>query len=381
MSLLDQSSIIIPKGFAVKSGNLAAWNPQNDSLVEFSVTRATTATRINESGLVESVGTNVARRDFEISSCGELLIEPQRTNVVTYSEDLTNAEWVTSLGATVDGNAGTAPDGNTTADRINLSSDANSRVENQVSITNGVAYTISVWLKSESGSVDVRVIASNLNQIVTVTEDWQRFKLTATSNSTIAFPQIRNSSASAKSVLAWGFQYEQGSYATSYIPNSTSGTVTRNADVLELTSAGSLLNDTVGGVYWEWSFLGETTGLVSLNSGTFTNSVQLGYIGGSAFYRLIVGGTTEGSGSGTAVSANTFYKQAFRYKANDLAGYFNGSSDFTDATANVFPASTINTVRFSGGSTGNTPFYGRIREFVVFDTEPTNAQLAAITTP
>ena len=91
MSAFDKASIVqLPDG--AKAGTLYSIVP-TDGSGDFSVTRATTATRVNEQGLIESVAANVPRIDFTNGGCGELLVEPQRTNQLTYSEQFNNAAW------------------------------------------------------------------------------------------------------------------------------------------------------------------------------------------------------------------------------------------------------------------------------------------------
>lgn len=252
MSLLTNSSIaLLPDGG--KAGKLYSLIP-TDGSGDFTVVRALdTATRVNENGLIETVLANVPRIDFSGGGCGELLVEPERTNLVEYSQDPSQSVWNKQNGATVDSNVATSPDGTTNADRINLDANALSRVENPTTISNATEYTFSVYLKSESGSVDVLILGGGVlptSKTVTVTEEWQRFEVTDTSTGTSSFPQIRNSSASAKSVLAWGFQLEEGSYATSYIPTSGS-TVTRNVDLITGVNFGSLLNKNQGSFFAE----------------------------------------------------------------------------------------------------------------------------------
>jgi hypothetical protein len=65
-----------------------AYNDENNNFkpLPFTFTRASTATRVNESGLIESVASGVPRIDFLDNADGHLLLEPSRTNLVPYSE-------------------------------------------------------------------------------------------------------------------------------------------------------------------------------------------------------------------------------------------------------------------------------------------------------
>jgi len=52
MALTDKSSIVVPKGFYGKANVLQGFNPQTENLVDLDVVRNTTATRVNEQGLI-----------------------------------------------------------------------------------------------------------------------------------------------------------------------------------------------------------------------------------------------------------------------------------------------------------------------------------------
>lgn len=93
MSLLDTASLIVtPNGY--KEGKLYSVIP-SDGSGDLSVTRATTATRVNSAGLVELVP----------------------YNLLEYSEQFDNAYW-SKYQTSVTANSTTAPDGTTTADTI-----------------------------------------------------------------------------------------------------------------------------------------------------------------------------------------------------------------------------------------------------------------------
>lgn len=75
-----------------------------------SVARGTTATRVNASGLIVVEAANVPRWNYDpITLAGRgLLIEPQKTNLVAYSEDLAQSVYTTTNSAKI-ANAGTSP--------------------------------------------------------------------------------------------------------------------------------------------------------------------------------------------------------------------------------------------------------------------------------
>lgn len=89
-----------------------------DSSITFSRS-GNTATRVNSSGVLETVNADIPRFDYDplnLQSLG-LIIETASKNYITYSEDATNAVW-TKESATIAANQFVAPDGNTTMDKM-----------------------------------------------------------------------------------------------------------------------------------------------------------------------------------------------------------------------------------------------------------------------
>ena len=57
------------------------------SLYLLTLVEHSSATVINKDGLIETVGSGEPRIDYKDDSKGALLLEPSRTNCITYSED------------------------------------------------------------------------------------------------------------------------------------------------------------------------------------------------------------------------------------------------------------------------------------------------------
>ena len=168
-----------------------------------------------------------------------------RRNFLTYSEDFRNTAaagearpWtLDNSGATnptVTADFGTAPNGTTTADRIQLDKTGGtfSRVQQVLSgLTNGI-YTFSVWLMNNAGgtvNVGIRVEGTAANCAVTST--WQRFSVTLSAAGTSASAQIMLFDSIAGNdetadILAWGAQVDAGSTATAYQKVTTRYNVT-----------------------------------------------------------------------------------------------------------------------------------------------------------
>ena len=96
---------------AAQGAKLYSVLPSN-GVGDFNFTRGTVATRINSQGLIETVASGVSRLNYPlidgvVNGCPSHLLEPQRINLIQYSEDFGNSYW-TKSGATIEGDASTA---------------------------------------------------------------------------------------------------------------------------------------------------------------------------------------------------------------------------------------------------------------------------------
>lgn len=246
---------------------------------DFTFTRTGSGTRINKAGLIETMATNVPRLNYRldadgnVSSCPELLLEPQRTNKLGYSEDFTN--WVDS-GVTVTANDITAPDGTKTADKL-VSSANNWRRSKSFTAVSGTTYTYSIFAKLDttttttttqveiykgaSGfSVDFdlsnkTIVGSGLTDafIEKYPNDWYRIGGTYTADGTTNIIYVYPSAnySIAGTMYFWGAQVEVGSHKTSYIPTPTASEVTRNIDSAYRQPFADLPNDYPITVAWK----------------------------------------------------------------------------------------------------------------------------------
>lgn len=388
MSLLDTASLIItPNG--TKAGTLYSVVPSSGA-GDMTVTRATTATRVNSAGLIESVASNVPRLDYSNGTCPSILVEPQRTNLALYSEQLNDLSWLTS-NATVTANTSVSPDGNTTADTI--TSNANGGGDVYRSMTVSGIHTLSAYFKA--GTTDKCRLGSTIggeatfnltNQtytifnaisasITNVGNGWYRCTLTVNITA-ITLIYLSSADISTKTVFAWGAQLEAGSYATSYIP-TTSASVTRNADVISKTGISSLIGQTEGTLFVD-AYFDEATDLNAWflkENATFDTFVFLqretsgiiavGYYGSGALQARIETGTSQPIGR---------YKIAFGYKNNDFVLYINGTQIGTDTSGSV--TGLMDYIDLHWTQTGKN----KQNNVALWKTRLTNTQLAQLTT-
>lgn len=408
MSLQDKASIIWPKGAPSKAGFVAAWNPQTGALVNFPVTRATTKTYIDEAGLIQSAATNVLPRDFTFGGCGDFAIEPLRTNIPT--NNITPASWSTTLTPTDEGLLELNGTGITFRwGKFTQSGTTNNMLNFGSSVTTGQNWAISLYVKiSESGDyIGVREVGNGLGVVRistqsvttagagvtscrvvdTINTDIKRVIILGTSggggNVFLQLPSSTGDSGvdDGNTLQLAAFQYEVGQYASSVIP-TVSSSVTRNADVPALTGVGSLMGNTGGGFFIEFSVFSVASGqsnFISVSDGTGNNRVAIGMAAATLTFNARSGGALQANITNISKTANTFYKAAGRYAVNDFALYVDGTQSGVDTSGLTYGASVLNELVFDGKF--SNPFYGRIRQLVYFNEAPTNTQLGLISTP
>ena len=189
MTLLNNAKIITT-ATGSKAGTLYSIKPDT-GLADLDITRATTATRVNSSGIIETVAVDVPQLDYTDATCPSFMVEQQRTNLHLYSEELDNAAWIPG-DVTVSANAITSPDGTTNADECTTPNIYASMYQN-VSLSTFSHYTYSFYAKRGT-MTDVKMLISNRNgdgQYVSQTSyysqisatDWSRISVTFTTGS------------------------------------------------------------------------------------------------------------------------------------------------------------------------------------------------------
>ena len=244
--------------WATKENSLLSYNDENGNYkpLPFDFTRASSATVVNKAGLIETVQSGTPRIDFLGNTNGALLLEPQRTNLITYSEDF--SQWSllsagTGTNPIVTSNNAISPDGTQNATKIVFDKGASSsdsdysliRFDNGIADINGTA---SIYLRSDV-NVDIE-LSPDFNNYTTlnVTTEWQRFTVSDSTSDRLNMG-LRGTypSNNTATVYAWGAQLEQGSYPTSYIPTQGSS-VTRNLETCNQTVPDGIIGQTEGTV-------------------------------------------------------------------------------------------------------------------------------------
>jgi hypothetical protein len=371
-----------------------------DSRITF--TRASGATYFNSAGVLSTEANNEARFDYDpvtLAARG-LLIEQQRTNSCLYSNDLSQATWVNGASVTVTYDTTAAPDGTTTADTITVVTGADTGVHQSIACSSSTAYTFSLYVKlGTMAASDYKIAIYDNTNAAFIAADivptqtpsstaWTRITYTFTTPATCVSVRVycfRNSLSSATSVNVWGMQLEQGAFATSYIPTTTT-VLTRAADVATMTGANfsNWFNPVEGTTLVEASTLPNVTAAAlthAISDGTFNQSIYGNFSGGNLYVgaNALNGGINQASGIGSfSIAASTnITKDAFAYKQDNFGESCNGATPKVDLVGTI-PA--VNRLYIGSNWSGAGNFLnGHIRSFTYYRSRLSNGQLQTLT--
>ena len=405
------SLVQIPSGY--KSGTLYSVVP-NTSVGDFIVTGDPQgeATRVNKDGLIESVAADVPRLNYDFTNPEDphLLLEPERTNIYTYSQDLNQGTTLTNT--SVDNDNTTSPDGSLTGNKLTQTSGAFVRKNLSVVLSGTYAWSFFAkkgdlrYLNARSLFVLNGTTPANGNTIIDLDtntiaykgtnvtsasieqypNDWIKVEIVATDNATgsgdfvdFFFTDSDTSTQStgvAGNGFIWGVQFEAGSYPTSYIPTAGNA-VTRAADTCEKSSVAS-------------GIIGQTEGVIFLD---FENYGQIGTSYGNHFKIESAGNNDRVAIQSDATSLNrlilvindgssTFFqpredislgrnKIAIKYKSGDIDAYINGVKEQASTTSFSF-ANTLNKIYIGQPN--------KVHQAMIFNEALTDAELITLTT-
>jgi hypothetical protein len=351
---------------------------------------------------------NIPRIDYTNGSCPSILVEPQRTNLITYSEDFTNVSWV-KADTNVTSNAIVAPDGNTTADylipnttytlhtasKFTLATAGNNTFS--IFAKQGGYKNIFVWFDVHSGGIGINLDTLNVfrnenlvsYKVTPYSNGWVNISITAnilvTSNPTIyicdnsATPSAFFSGNGTSGVYFWGGQLEAASYPTSYIPTVASA-VTRNADVISKTGISSLIGQTEGSAFVDinlnLSFTEGDMRFITISDGSSSNWYFIGTNNTNEIrFYFRAGATTYVSELVTLTSGR--HKLAFAYKNNDYVAYVDGVQIYSTASLSVGSTTSFDLGKSFGSSSVSKQF---INSAILWKERLSNDTLATLTT-
>ena len=339
---------------------------------------------------------DIPRIDYSTGTAS-LLVETQRTNVLTYSNDFTNAVW-TKSNSTIVANSIISPNGTQNASKIveNSANDqhrifqsyggtnnvfsfyAKAGERSWVCVLGSINYTFFNVSNGTIGTIEPGTVPT----ITSVGNGWYRctlynyhpsFALIGIANGN-NIPSYQGNGTSG--LYVWGAQVEQASYATSYIPTIASS-VTRNADLISRTGIRGLIGQTEGTMFAELNI----TNLLGINGSRILgldNGVDViqittpGVVNANVIrFQVFISGAFPYLFDYTIPSIGV-YKMAFTYKQNDFKVYVNGVLVSTGVTGNI-PSNLSNL------SAIETVVHA-IKSLQLYKTQLTNAECIALTT-
>ena len=389
------------------------------ALGDLAFTRASSKTRTNAAGVVETIGNNVPPHDYRnadgsLSTFPRLNLEPQRTNSIRNSSMVgaatpstlpTNWTQLTTAGLTRTiigtGTENGLPYVDVRYNGTSLGTSVLLAFETATGITaaTGQVWTGSFYIKTISlpnpptsfrsliaEYTSAGVYIRDVGLTITPTSNLNRFSQTETliGGATTArvvngvLGALTNGAAYDFTIRIAAPQMELGAYATTWVPTTTAA-VTRIADFASKTGVSSLIGQTEGVLFVD--FVAETPSenrRISLSDGTASNRLVLTYLdSGKIQFTYLVGGSAQANFiTVPSYVKGQLLKIAFAYKQNDFVGYINGAQLFTDNSGNV---TTMSQIAFAD-ATLSSPFIGNVNQAALFPTRLTNAQLAELTT-
>ncbi len=350
-----------------------------------------------------------------------LLIEEQRTNSLTYSEQFDNAVW-TKTRSSITSNTVVAPDGTLTGDALITDTTVTDthRIELlSVAFTSGTTYTLTLFAKAQS-SLNLQLVfltaafgtslrgAFNLQtgqtlvssssitaKTTNVGNGWFRCEVTATATATatsgfhISLIDTFAANAAATSftgdgtsgIYIWGAQLESGAFATSYIPTTTAAT-TRSADIASIGTLSPWYNATEGTLYGEGSWVG-------LVASRFAVGLNNSASASSDFISIQTNPTTVTTGRGgvsaggviqaamnitNAYTASVLFKAANAYQQDNFGFTVNGATPASDTSGTV---PTVDRVQLGASGTAISNIW--IRRITYTPRRLTDAELQSLT--
>ena len=356
----------------------------------FDFTRASSATRVNKQGLIETVASGVPRIDFTDAN-GALLLEPQRTNIVLNSEP--NSIEVVDSNITYE--SFSWANGFTNCVRY-LDNSVN-RLRRVATALASTEYTFSFYIIMDDLSepnigtsaitgdfylyLGGGIVSSNFTSNNVGNNIWRVSGTRVSETSALTYNGIyKGTGNSSKGFRVVGWQIEQGSYATSYIPTQGSA-VTVVKDVCNNAGNDQVFNNLEGVLYIEADIL-KTSGtgfVVSISNGlSLSESINIRQqSSGTLSFQL------SSAGSNTFVNTTDWSeginKIALRYNSNGINVYINGNSKGTNS-AITYP--NVNNLDLASrpDQVGQLIEKLKVKDVRVYNTSLTDSELQALTT-
>lgn len=303
-----------------------------------------------------------------------LMIEEARSNLCLRSRDLANASWTaTNVTAArtqtgLDGVANTASSITSTA--------GNGTVLQTITSGSAVRF-MTAWVKRLTGTGTIEMTLDNgaTWTAVTVTGSWSRVSIPSQTftNPIVGFRIVTSGDSIAVDLV----QLENGAFATSEMV-TYAATFSRTLDTPTMTGTNfsNWYNASAGTFIVEFNGPADgTRSIVSADDNTANEQIRLYGSGTDPKFTVTDGGATQADLDAGTIAANTYYKIAGAFAANDFAACIAGGTVQTDV-AGTLPTPTQLRI---GSNQATNPLCGRIKSITFYASRLPDVTLQALT--
>ena len=380
-----------------EGGNNAVWTGDGFSKIYFSSSQFVKGTSA-KTYFPTTTRLNMPRVDYLNNSNGSLILEPQSTNLVTYSSDFSDSSWFklglgTANTAVVTTDYATSPEGLNNATRLQVDLNGGTTSSDQSLIYDAFAVssgdnTRSIYVKSNDGNNYDIYFGGTLSsyEIKQVTSEWTRIDATrnfASAGTGYLSIGLRGGTGCSDNadILIYGAQVEAGSYPTTLI-NTSGSSVTRNQDTCSISNVADRINSSEGVLYAEISALNDdlTNRAISLSDGTINNGIQIEYfnVSNRIRFRVYAGGVLRATIQAIGITITNTNKLALKWESGFMTVYINGAIVNTAQAIAATPTG-LDRLKFDLGQ-GSSKFIGKANQIQVYSTALSNSELATLTT-
>ena len=355
---------------------------------------------------------NLPRLNYPLyGGCPSLLMEPQRTNLVEKSNDISNGGGNSLSNLQINSSNNLSPEGINNAQEIEVTSASQPKVESVV-VFNATIYTISVYVKKVTGdffglgyyqadignqyakfNLDtgtfvavesngvVSQSATNIYncEIITHKNNWYRITCTILTGSDPVKSNFKwlamsesafNNGVVGDKFLIYGRQAEQAIYATSLI-HTAGSTVTRNEDVATDAGLGTTdtFNNSEGVLYCEikkdTNNLDSSYGMISIGDAN-NNRVQINLANNSNNFSALVGSASGTSSINSFFNFGSYNKIALTYNSSGFNVFHNGI--LVDTNSNSISGLSLNRLELGYAASTLHNFEGNVKSLAVYKT-------------
>ena len=359
--------------------------------------------------IYEGITDDVPRVDYSGGGCPSLLLEGQRTNLVTQSEYF--GAWTNDTNISLTANAIQSPSGLIDAYKISAGT-STARQAIKLLLTPSGDVVQSVFAKKGEYSVVQITDGRNPNlyanfdlengvlgnyedctpSIEKFSDGWYRCVIVY--NSTLDIVNTRISIAESPTqarlvnfagngsdgIYIWGAMVEEGNYSTSLIPTYGTST-TRAVDIVNGAVDASLFNDSEGVLFVEFAALADTRDndfRFLICDGTNNERIQI-FLPTSNILNVdcIVSNSATANLTYTLTNPSSSHKVAFKYKNNDFALWVDGVERGTDTSGGT--PTGLDRLDFYRTPNNNNYVEANVKQAIYFGTALTDTQLQELT--